>query len=61
VAFSCNCQLDHVFSDVDGRQGPEKAKPGTPLIKMRGIERKPTAATSDNMAQMPLGINEAAD
>jgi len=53
--------FDDAFSTRDGHQGAERAKPGTALIQMSGIECKPTIAGSHNVAQMRLEINEATD
>jgi hypothetical protein len=59
--ISYNRQFDRALSERSAHKGPEAAKPGTALIQVRGIECNPAVTGSDNVAQMPLGINEAAD
>jgi hypothetical protein len=61
VTFCCDCLFDRVLSNRDVHRGPEEAKSGTALIRVRGIECKPTVACPNNVAQMSLGISETTD
>ena len=59
VTLYYDCQFDRALSNRDVHRGPEKAKPGTALIQVRGIG--PTVACPNNVAQMPLCISETTD